>query len=182
MLCALLPGVPSRSYRHKNREAISIRGLISVEERFETDLLAELIGKKLAVLEQLRDLSRRQSDLIADGDIQRLLSVLSAKQTLLSELQKLQKHLEPFRQQDPETRTWRSPADRERCRQVAERCETMLGEIMLVEKQSESEMAKRRDDAVTQLHGVHSSANATRAYIQAPTPAPPSMLDLSSGE
>ena len=73
----------------------------------ETDVLADLIGKKLAVLEQLRDLSRRQSDLIADGDIQRLLSVLSAKQTLLAELQKLQQRLEPFRKQDPEARTWR---------------------------------------------------------------------------
>ena len=131
---------------------------MGVDDRFETDLLAELIGKKLAVLEQLRDLSRRQSDLISDGDIQRLLAVLSAKQTLLTELQKLQKQLEPFRKQDPETRRWRSPADRERCRQVAERCEALLGEIMLVEKQSESEMARRRDDAVARLHGVHSSA------------------------
>ena len=76
----------------------------------ETDVLAELIGKKLAVLEQLRGLSRRQSDLIADGDIQRLLAVLSAKQTLLAELQKLQQRLEPFRKQDPDARVWRIPA------------------------------------------------------------------------
>lgn len=152
---------------------------MSVDDRFETDLLAELIGKKLAVLEQLRDLSRRQSDLISDGDIERLLSVLSAKQTLLSELQKIQKELEPFRQQDPDARRWRSPAHRERCRQLAERSETLLGEIMLVERQSESEMVRRRDDAVARLHSVQSSADATRAYIQSPDP-PPSMLDLSS--
>ena len=152
---------------------------MGVNDRFQTDLLADLIGKKLAVLEQLRDLSRRQSDLICDDDIQRLLSLLSAKQTLLNELQKIQKQLEPFRQQDPETRRWRSPADRERCRQVAERSEALLGEIMLVEKQSEAELARRRDDAVARLRGVNSSAAATRAYISAPLPRR-STLDLSS--
>ncbi len=152
---------------------------MGVDDRFETDLLAELIGKKLAILEQLRDLSRRQSDLIADDEIQRLLSLLSAKQTLLAELQKLQKRLDPFRKQDPDARVWRSPADRERCRQLAERCETLLGEIMLVEKQSEAEMARRRDDAVARLRGAHSSAEATRAYINAPIPSR-SLFDLSS--
>ncbi len=150
-----------------------------MDDRFETDLLAELIGKKLAILEQLRDLSRRQSDLITDGEIQRLLTLLSAKQTLLAELQKIQKRLEPFRQQNPDARTWRNPADRQRCRQVAERCETLLGEIMLVEKQSEAEMARRRDDAVARLQNTHSSAEATRAYINTPTPSR-SLFDLSS--
>ncbi len=152
---------------------------MSVDERLETDLLAELIGKKLAVLEQLRDLSRRQSDLISDGDIQRLLSVLAAKQTLLNEVHKTQKRLEPFRKQDPETRRWRSPADRERCRQLAERSETLLGEIMLMEKQSESEMVRRRDDAATHLRNVNTSAEATRAYVDASRPPQPT-FDLSS--
>ncbi len=116
-------------------------------------------------------MSRRQSDLIADGDIQRLLSVLSAKQTLLSELQKVQQRLEPFRQQDPESRTWRSLPDRQRCRTLVERCEALLGEIMMIEKQSESEMAQRRDAALSRLQESHSSAEATRAYIRAPVTA-----------
>lgn len=148
-------------------------------KELETDLLADLIGKKLAVLEQLRDLSRRQSDLIADDNMQRLLSLLSAKQKLLNELQKIQKRLGPFREQDPQSRRWRSPADRERCRQLVERSEALLGEIMLVEKQSESEMARRRDDAVARLQNVNSSADATRAYIS-PSGPRRSVLDLHS--
>jgi flagellar biosynthesis/type III secretory pathway chaperone len=150
-----------------------------VKQRLDTDLLADLIGKKLAVLEQLRDLSRRQTDLISDDDIERLLSVLSAKQTLLNELQKIQKSLEPFRSQDPEQRRWRSPADRERCRQLAERSESLLGEIMLVEKQSEQEMARRRDEAVNRLQDVQSSAKATRAYTSPLAPRR-SIVDFSS--
>jgi flagellar biosynthesis/type III secretory pathway chaperone len=156
-----------------------VEGQVEVEDLIETDVLADLIGKKLAILEQLRDLSRRQSDLIEDSDVQRLLSVLSAKQTLLNELQRLQRQLEPFRQQDPESRRWRSPQDRQRCRQLAERCEALLGEIMLVEKQSESEMVRRRDAAVARLEETHSSAEATRAYIGS-TPTVRRSLDLSS--
>ena len=150
-----------------------------MDDRIDTDMLAVLIGKKLAVLEQLRDLSRRQSDLIEDSDMPKLLSILSAKQTLLNELQRLQRQLDPFRKQDPETRQWRSPQDRERCRQLSERCETLLSEIMVVEKQSESELAQRRDAAVARLRGTHSSAEATRAYISAP-PTVHRNLDLSS--
>jgi flagellar biosynthesis/type III secretory pathway chaperone len=151
-----------------------------VEDRIDTDVLAELIGKKLGVLEQLRSLSRRQSDLIAAGDIQRLLSVLSAKQTLLSELQKLQQRLEPYRQQDPESRVWRTPQDRDRCRRLVERCEALLGEVMLIEKQSESEMAQRRDAALARLQESHSSVEATRAYLR-PSAVQRGSLDLSSG-
>jgi flagellar biosynthesis/type III secretory pathway chaperone len=150
-----------------------------VIDRLDTDLFAELIGKKLAVLEQLRDLSRRQTDLIADGDMERLFAVLSAKQTLLSELQRVQKRLEPFRQQDPEARRWRTPADRERCRQLRERSELLLGEILLVEKQCESEMARRRNDVATRLHSVRLSADAAHAYSQQHVPHH-SILDLSS--
>jgi len=150
-----------------------------VDERMETDVLAALIGKKLAVLEPLRELSRRQSELIAEGDIQRLLSVLAAKQTLLAELQKLEHQLAPFRRQDPESRVWRSPQERERCRQLVERCEALLSEVMVIEKQSESEMAQRRDAALSRLEESHSSAEATRAYIRSPGPQRAN-FDLSS--
>ena len=150
-----------------------------MDESIATDILADLIGKKHAVLEQLRDLSRRQSDLIGDANMTRLLTVLSAKQTLLTELQKIQRQLEPFRQQDPEQRKWRSPQDRERCSQMAQRCEALLGEIMVVEKQSEAELVQRRDAAVARLEKTHSSAEATRAYMSTPAPVR-RRLDLSS--
>jgi len=146
----------------------------------ETDLMVELIGRKLACLEQLRDLSRRQADLIAEGNIQRLLSVLSAKQTLLADLQKTQQRLEPFRKQEPEARVWHSAQDRQRCRLMVERCETLLGAILVIEKRSEVEMAQRQDAARARLQSNHSSAEATRAYIRAAVPARGS-LDLSSG-
>ncbi len=150
-----------------------------MDDRLETDVLTELIGKKHAILEKVRELSRRQSALIGENNMTRLMSVLAAKQTLLVELQKIQRQLDPFRAQEPETRTWRSPEDRQRCQQLASRCEALIGEIMLVEKQSESEMIQQRDAVAARLQGAHSSAQATRAYATSHLPARRS-LDLSS--
>ena len=48
----------------------------------ETDLLTSLIDQKLASLEQIRQLSRRQSDLIARGEMTGLMNVLSVKQNI----------------------------------------------------------------------------------------------------
>ena len=76
----------------------------------DTDLLASFIGKKHDVLEQLRQLSRRQMDLIGEGDMTGLLSVLNVKQNLLVALQAVERDLDPFRQQDPDQRTWRTVA------------------------------------------------------------------------
>lgn len=150
-----------------------------MDTRTETDELADLLIGKLAVLQQLRDLSRRQSDLIADNNMTRLLSVLSAKQTLLVELQKIQTRLKPFEQQDPATRTWRSPARRDHCRQVSESCEALLSEIMLVERQSEMELKQHRDAAARRLESSHSSSQATRAYLNS-GPNGPQRLDIYS--
>lgn len=150
-----------------------------MDDRLETDLLTELIGKKYAILEKVRDLARRQSDLIGDGNITRLMSVLAAKEKLLAGLQNLQHLLDPFRTQDPDSRKWRSPEDRQRCQQLSSRCEALIGEIMLVEKRSESELVQQRDAVAARLQNAHSSAQATRAYAASPVPEW-RRLDLSS--
>ncbi len=132
----------------------------------ETDLLANLIAKKHDVLIGLRDLSRRQSSILGEGDMSRLLSVLATKQQQLDELQQLEKQIDPFRDQDPDQRIWRSTADRDRCRQVAERCESLLREIMLMEKQCESDLIIRRDETAELLQGTHTATEARTAYSQ----------------
>jgi flagellar biosynthesis/type III secretory pathway chaperone len=134
----------------------------------ETDQLADLIREKLAILLQMRELARRQMDLIGESRMPKLMSVLAAKQTMLSELRKLEQRLDPFRNQAPESRYWRCPEDRQRCRQMASDSETILQEILHIEKEAESKLAERRDHAGARLQSVQTSAQATQAYTQAP--------------
>lgn len=145
----------------------------------DTDLLAELIDKKHYVLEQLRQLSRRQTELIDKGEMTKLIRLLAVKQKLLADLQALEVELHPFRDQDPDSRQWRTPDGRTRCQHTVERCEALLGEILLIEKQSESELIHRRDTVAAQLQGAHAASHATQAYTQS-APVYSRRLDLTS--
>ena len=144
----------------------------------ETELLASLIDNKYEVLSALRQLARAQVNVVRDGDMTRLMKLLATKQDLLNQLQHVERQIDPFRNQDPESRHWRSPQRRQQVRDMTTRCESLLNEVMLVEKHCEGELAVRRDAAATRLQGIHSVTQATDAYLSmGPTF---SQLDLSS--
>jgi len=132
----------------------------------ETERLAELLQSKLDVVQELYKLSKRQSDVIGEGNLTHLMRVLAAKQHLLTSLQETEQQLTPYRDQDPDTRIWKSEQARESARQLAQECERVLRETMLIERQCESEMIARRDQAAEKLQGAHNATEARRAYGQ----------------
>jgi hypothetical protein len=132
---------------------------------FETDLLADLIARKHRCLLDLRDLGRRQIELIERDEITRLLDLLSAKQSALTQLQRIERELAPFRGQDPEGREWRAPEARGQCARQLSECEALLGEIVGQERRSERELVRRRDEAALRLQGVHTASEARGAYV-----------------
>lgn len=131
----------------------------------ETEVLAGLIDNKYEVLSALRQLARAQVAIVRDGDMTRLMKLLATKQDLLHRLQQVERQIDPFRGQDPESRQWSSPRRRQQVRDMTTRCESLLNEIMLVEKQCEGELVVRRDAAATRLQGIHSVTQATDAYL-----------------
>src|SRR4051812_15511589 len=98
--------------------------------RHSTDILSERLEQKLELLSQLRDLGLHQAALIRAGDMTQLLKLLSAKQRLLAALQSLERALDPFRHEDPETRVWTSAAACQRSAQIAAECEELLRTIV----------------------------------------------------
>jgi hypothetical protein len=147
--------------------------------RLETDLLAELITRKHVVLSQLHQLSQRQLDIVATGDMTQLLAILAAKQKLLNALQEVERKLDPFRAQNPEGRNWRSPELRQKIRRTAEASEALLKQIMELEQQSESQLVSRRDTTAQRLQGTHGAWQASQAYAGCQQPRQ-GQLDLSS--
>ncbi len=131
---------------------------------YETDVLAESIRRKRECLLALRDMGRKQLELIDEGNMTALLDVLAAKQRTLLKLQQIERALDPFRDQDPERRRWRTPEDRRKCAEVLEQCEVLLGEIVNQEKCSEGSLTRRRDEAAGRLQGVHRAGVARGAY------------------
>src|SRR5262245_25445079 len=114
---------------------------------FDTDLLAALVAARRKILELLVQLARQQLALADRGGATELFNLLAAKQAVLAQLRDVQRQLDPFSQQDPQARIWRSSADRQRCQLEAHRCEELLAESMRLEKEGELAMVRRRDHA-----------------------------------
>lgn len=126
--------------------------------------LAELIRVKLKIIELLAGLARKQLALASAGDTGELIKLLSAKQTVLAQLHAIERQLDPFRAEDPETRVWRTPGDRIRCQQHAQQCDELLAATMELERQAEAVMLRRRDQAAEQLVEISGAAEAATAY------------------
>ncbi len=145
-----------------------------------TDRLAELMLAKVQTLEQLCELSRQQAIITQSGDATILLSFLARKQPLMERLQEVQDWLAEYQEDDPESRVWRSSELRSACRSASERCQHLLAEIVLLEKQSLDEMSERRDALAAQLQDTGEARHAAEVYHSADALAE-SSFDLSNG-
>jgi flagellar biosynthesis/type III secretory pathway chaperone len=149
--------------------------------KLETDILSELIASKRETLRQLRDLGIQQQGSVESGDTDLLFRVLAAKQRLLGDLQQTEQCLAPFREQDPEQRTWRSGNERQKCATQADECTQLLADVIRQERESEQALVERRDDAAEKLRAVHSAMHLQQSY-GATGQAAPRSLDLTCGE
>ena len=145
-----------------------------------TDQLCRCILRKHELLVQLHDLARRQLEVVASEDTDRLLSLLAIKQPLLGELQRLERELDPFREQDPQQRVWRCSEDRRRCQVIADRAAQLLQEVMQLERQAETAMIAQRDQTALQLQTSGHAIAARQAYAATPSFPSASQLDLLS--
>lgn len=144
----------------------------------ETDQLAQLIDGKRDVLLQLHALVRRQFSQSASQEPSGLLTLLAAKQQLIDRLQNLEAELDPFRQQDPDTRQWRSAADRQRCATQAQECNRLLAEVIELERGSLSALQTRQQETTEKLQFVGNAAAAATAYSASATQS--TTFDLAS--
>jgi hypothetical protein len=140
----------------------------------DTNRLIQLIDAKHTVLTQLHDLAQRQFTLAGEGDAAALVSLLAVKQKLLDTLSALEERLDPFREQDPQTRTWNSPAERARCAGVAENCRVLLNEIMSLDQRGMELLKARQQQTLQTIHAAHDAAHARSAYFEHHQSAAPS--------
>ena len=141
----------------------------------ETDILVQLIHAKHACLLQLRNLGRRQLELIEAGNLSGLLDLLSAKQRPLLELQRTERAINPFRPgpRAPPLAVARDPPPVHR---QIEECDALLRESSPRKnraKRSCRSVATRRP---AQLQGMHAAGQARGAYT---APAQPGFSHLN---
>jgi hypothetical protein len=129
-----------------------------------TEKLIELIREKHDVLLQLRDMGRRQSDLVKSGEITELLKLLGTKQHLILGLQEFERELKPYYAENPESRVWRSPGERAECAKLAAECNSLLEEVVALERTGAEQMNARKSEVAEQLHHAHAAVHVRNAY------------------
>lgn len=133
-----------------------------------TTELAALIAAKTQLVEILVRLGKRQIALIGEAETTALIKLLSAKQTVLAQLQAVERKLDPFRAENPETRQWPSAAARAACQAEADRCNAMLAEAMELDRSAEASMRQKRDATATALESVQTAEGTRSAYESSP--------------
>jgi flagellar biosynthesis/type III secretory pathway chaperone len=145
----------------------------------DTARLAQLVTLKHDVLLHLRQLAQRQLDIVASEDVERLLGLLAEKQTLLAQLQRIERTLDPYRCEDPDRRTWAASEDRQRCQAVADRANQLLAEVLALEQQAEQRLLGQRNRAARELEDATHARAARQAYVGAANSSPAGLNLLS---
>jgi hypothetical protein len=116
------------------------------------------------LVEQLREMTRDQQQMIAEQTVPALLVVLSRKGEVLETLQAIHREMSPYQGQAPEDRLWRCEGDRQRCRDLLSQTETILTELLAMEQTALGELSQRRDIVASQLNHYTTAETIHGAY------------------
>jgi hypothetical protein len=143
-----------------------------------TDLLADLMAQRLGTLDELVKLARRQRELAREGSLVGVVEALTAKQPFVDQLLAIERALNAYRDDDPDSRVWRSDELRSRTRRMAELSQPLLAETLSIETECERLLTVLKEDVGTQLQMGQGVDVARRGY--AGKTARRGSLDLST--
>ena len=126
--------------------------------------LLSLLQEQRAVYQHLREFSQKQSELVQQGDADRLLQLLAQRQQLIDQLAALNTQLEPFKKDWP--RLWSEldePARRSVDRLVQE-VQGVLDGILQQDDQDRQVLARQRENMSTNMQQLNHGAKVNRAY------------------
>jgi len=137
---------------------------------------AELLGLLTRQRDLYRDLSAlasQQADLIAEGQTEQLLSVLSRRQGLIEELGRTNDEIGPYRGRIPEIAESLPEPQRDELRSLVEQVQSLLKQIIDRDEQDRRKLEAAKQDVGNQITTTVRTGAAMNAYKQkaAATPA-----------
>ncbi|RMF40902.1 MAG: hypothetical protein D6753_10720 [Planctomycetota bacterium] len=128
-----------------------------------TDALAELVQQRLEILQQWVALQSAWDEAQV-GQPDGMMSLLAKRQALLDALLATEERLVPYREDDPETRRWRSPDARRACREKLEAGQRLLRSIVDGDQRLIERLSAARDAVAGQLQQTADVSHVQRAY------------------
>ncbi len=127
-------------------------------------LLIELLTAQRNHYRKLKSLSDRQQQLVADGQVESLLSVLAERQGHVDALSRLNEQLAPHRASMTGLAERAQPAQREQLRALVDDVQTLLDQIIRQDEQDKDTLTAERDRVKTQVKKVNIVPAALAAY------------------
>lgn len=129
-------------------------------------MFTRLLRQKENVLRRLLPVSKRQLEIVRSENVEDLLSHLGRKSKLTDELEDIERQLVPFKALSPEERVWKNEEERNEVRDILERCNELLKQILEWDRQSTEELAAQRMQTETELKQARQSAQVHNAYAR----------------
>ncbi len=129
-----------------------------------TDLLFQLIEKRFHLAAALCQLAEAQYSAAAQDDIDVTLGFLTRKQAILGDLSVIQQQLQPYMNDDPDSRQWRCADLRSRCQQLSGEGSRFLKEAAQLEENTLQKFTTKREAIAAQLQDGRDSILASSAY------------------
>ena len=131
-----------------------------------TQLLYDLILEQRKILLELKHFAETQLQIVQENELGKLVSLLATKQQAIQRLQDVDRRLNPFRDQDPDSRQWSSTEQRDECRRMAKECPRLLADVMKLEQASEEILTQQREQVTQQVDQSVARSQAAASYLQ----------------
>lgn len=129
-----------------------------------TDRLLALMTVKLELVASLHSLSASQQALLPNEDLSSFLGVIARRETLIDQLSRVQLELQTYQADDPEQRVWGSSDRRDHCRQLVDKIEALMNEVIRLDGEALEQMCQQRDIIAAELRYGLDSTLAHGAY------------------
>ena len=131
--------------------------------------LADRLAQQRDLYQQLKALSDQQGQLIAAGQAEPLLAVLSQRQSIIEQISQLNEQLVPLRQRWPEKAVHLDEAQRQRINTLLEEVEAMLEAIIRQDDQHRQQLYAAKEQITQKLEHASVAGRAMNAYQPAAT-------------
>ncbi len=154
---------------------------MSVNERGRAAELATLLERQLSLYESVRDLSRRQKEVIGEGNSALLLRLLAEKQDIITMIDELSRRAKPLREWWEERRDSLPVECRNRLEPIGEKLRGILGEIVQLEDEGQSALASAKDETGGKVAKMQMGKAMHKAYGGGKRPPPNARFKDSNG-
>lgn len=137
--------------------------------------LAQVLGAQRDLYIQLATLARQQSEFIAQGASEDLMTVLATRSRLIDELAPLDKQLSPYKDRWQEVLDSLAGPDREQVSMLLTQVQQLLSDILEQDEADRQVLLRQKTDISSQISRSVTGGQLHRAYGVKPKPASPGM-------